>query len=68
MDDWITTSEAAEISGFHIEYIRRIIRNGIIYGKKWGREWMVDRNSLLEYLELNRRPGPKVKNNGESNT
>ena len=27
---WITTREAAEISGYHINYIRRLIRQGKI--------------------------------------
>ena len=61
MEDWITTASAAKLSGFHVEYIRRLVRSGQIHAKKWGREWMVDRNSLLEYLEMERRPGPKQK-------
>ena len=58
-DFWITTAEAAQISGFHIEYVRRLIRKGTLRARKWGREWMIDRESLLHYLSLDNRPGPK---------
>ena len=68
MEDLITTAEAAEYSGFHVEYIRRLIRNDHIRARKWGREWMVDRKSLLVYLEMDRRPGPKAEKSGESET
>jgi excisionase family DNA binding protein len=59
LDEWITTTEAANLSGFHIEHIRRLIRNGHVDARKWGREWMVDRNSLVAYLDMERKPGPK---------
>lgn len=68
MEDWITTAEASELSGFHQEYIRRLSRKGLINAKKWGREWMVDKNSLIEYLDMDRRPGPKANDNGGSKT
>jgi len=61
MSDWITTTEAVRISGFHVEHIRRLIRNGQIGARKWGREWMVDKTSLIAYLAMERRPGPKPK-------
>ena len=58
-DEWITTTEAANISGYHIEYIRHLTRNGLIDAKKWGREWMVNLKSFQEYLASERKPGPK---------
>jgi len=58
-EEWITTTEAANISGFHIEYIRRLVRGGTIVAKKWGREWMVKRSSFDEYLASEKKPGPK---------
>jgi excisionase family DNA binding protein len=30
LSDWITTQEAAELSGFHPEYVRRLARQGKI--------------------------------------
>jgi len=59
IDDWITTTEAAKISGYHVEYLRWLIRNSHIDAQKWGREWMVNSASLLEYLSKDKKPGPK---------
>ena len=61
MEGWITTTEAAKISGFHVEHIRRLIRKDIITARKWGREWMVSQESLVSYLNEERKPGPKPK-------
>ena len=60
-ENWITTAEAVEISKFHIEYVRKLIRSRRLAARKWGREWMVSRQSLISYLQLERKPGPKQK-------
>jgi excisionase family DNA binding protein len=49
-EDWITTSEAAALSGYHPEYLRFLIRNSRIAGRKFGTIWQVSRKSLLQYL------------------
>jgi hypothetical protein len=51
MDDWITTAEAAEISRYHVEYIRQLARDGKFIAQKWARDWMISRASFLEYLQ-----------------
>ncbi len=65
MPDWITTSEAAALSGYHPDYIRRLIRVGIVMGQKFGEVWQVDRVSLMAYVrkaeKLGRKRGPKVR-------
>jgi len=48
--DWITTEEAAEITGYHPEYLRKLIRNTKIYAEKKGNTWWVDRKAVLTYL------------------
>ena len=50
-DDWMTTAEAAEFSGYHPEHLRRLIRSGGIEGRKFGIVWQVSRQSLIAYLE-----------------
>ena len=50
-DEWISVSEAAEISGYNPEYIRRLIRDRDIEGKKFSIVWQVRRESLLDYIE-----------------
>jgi excisionase family DNA binding protein len=63
-DDWITTTEAAEISGYHVEYIRKILQTRKVKGQKWGREWQVSRSSLLAHIrkaeKLGAKRGPKT--------
>jgi excisionase family DNA binding protein len=64
MADWITTVEAAQMSGYHVNYVRRLIKSGRIKGKKmWGRDWMVSRASLLTHVrqieKLGGKRGPK---------
>ena len=66
MADWITTEEAAELSGYHIFYLRRVIRSGKIKAEKKGGSWWIDRSSLLEYSKQattsdDKRHGPKKK-------
>ena len=48
--DYITAEEAAEQSGYHVNYIRRLMRMGRITGRKAGLMWWVDRESLRAYL------------------
>ena len=50
MPDWITTAEAVDISGYHSDYLRRLMREGKIAGEKKGQMWWIDRDSLQSYL------------------
>jgi len=50
-DEWLSVTEAAEISGYHPEYIRRLIRDDEIVAKKFSIVWQVNRKSLLAYVE-----------------
>ncbi len=64
IDDWITTKEAAELSGYHPDHLRRLIRAEEITARKFGIVWQVSRQSLLTYLEAanqssDKRWGPK---------
>ena len=62
--EWITTSEAAELSGYHPEYLRELIRTEKVHGRKFGNVWQISKQSLLTYLSDSRgsedkRRGPK---------
>jgi len=48
--EWITTTEAARLSKYHPEHIRKLIRAGSIEAQKFGEVWQVKRASLLEYV------------------
>jgi excisionase family DNA binding protein len=49
MADWITVSQARELTGYNAEYLRQLIRAGEIKAQKFGTLWQVDRKSLLAY-------------------
>ncbi len=59
MAEWITTAEAARISGYTLYHLRYLINEGKVTGKKWGREWQVDKVSLLGYIRKVERLGAK---------
>ena len=57
--EWITTSEAAELTGYGPVTFRWLVREGRIAGRKRGRDWFLDRSSVLEYVEEMRQLGPQ---------
>ena len=59
--DWITTGEASDMSGLTNDWIRKMCRKGIIECRRFGRDWMVSRSSLDDYLNTPRKTGPKPK-------
>ena len=59
MEDWLTTYEAVRISGYELDYIRKLIRAKKIAGRKWGQSWQVSRTSLMEFLKSQEQQGQK---------
>lgn len=59
MIDWITTAEAARVSKYHPEHIRRLIKSNKIMAKKFGEVWQIDRRSLLAYIKATEKQGKK---------
>lgn len=59
MPDWITVDEAAEASGYHPEYVRRLARQGRIGAEKKGRDWWIDRDKFRAYLAAAEALGTK---------
>ncbi len=64
MVDWITTTEAVALTGYHPDYLRDLIQEGKIKARKFGQVWQVNRKSLLAYVQAaeksqDRRRGPK---------
>lgn len=50
-DEWLSVAEAAKLSGYHPEYVRRLIRDGEIEARKFSIVWQVKRKSLESYVE-----------------
>lgn len=64
-DEWLTTEQAAELSGYHVNHLRRLIRAGVIRAKKLSFLWLVHRQALLDYMAQaeqsdDKRRGPKT--------
>ncbi len=59
MEDWLTTFEAARLSGYELDYIRKLIRSRQLVGRKWGQSWQVSRQSLTEFLKTRENQGAK---------
>ena len=58
-DEWLDVNEAAKLSGYHPEHIRRLVRQGAITAKKFSIVWMVSSNSLLAYMKSQEKVPPK---------
>jgi hypothetical protein len=59
MERWITLAEAVELSGYDPVHLRRLLRSGEIAGKKISIVWLVDRQSLQQYMDWIRERGSK---------
>ncbi len=71
MADWIDTEEASQLSGYHIDHIRLLLREKKIAGKKKGGAYWVDKKSLLDYIAAtedieDKRHGPRGKPSQDS--
>jgi excisionase family DNA binding protein len=49
--DFITTEDAARMLNFHVEHVRRLLREGDLKGEKIGKTWLVLRKSVEEYIK-----------------
>jgi len=47
----ISVKSAAFHSGYNVQYLRRLIRNGRLTGMKLGQAWLIDKRTLEAYLE-----------------
>lgn len=56
--EWITTKEAAELTGYTVAYFRQLILRGVLHAKKRGRDWFLRKEDVIAYAEEMRRLGP----------
>lgn len=61
IDDLISLSEAAKISGFTTRHLRHLAEIDELWAKKLGRNWFTTDQAIREYLSHFRKPGPKPK-------
>jgi len=63
----LSVNEAAKVSGYHPEHIRRLIREGKIKAQKFSSVWQVDRYSLQVYIRKTEIKGKKRGPKGDRN-
>ena len=61
LDELISLSEAAELTGLSASHLRLVVRQGEIWGRKLGRNWLTTEQAVREYLAQEIKPGPKPK-------
>jgi excisionase family DNA binding protein len=64
LNNLISVKSAARISGYSLQYLRRLLRTGRLIGLKVGQLWLIEKTAFDTYLEKNteasdRRYGPK---------
>lgn len=59
MEEWLTSYDAASMSGYNPDYIRQLIRSRKVLGRKWGQAWQVNRQSLQDYIAAAKKQGER---------
>ena len=64
LNNYISVQVASTYSGYSLQYLRRLLRNGKLEGIKIGQLWLVDKGALdicLKQMQntTNQRFGPK---------
>jgi excisionase family DNA binding protein len=57
-DEWITTAEAAKLAGYKPAHIRYLVKEGHVIGQKFGRDWMINQESIQSYVRKMKELGP----------
>lgn len=57
--EYITTPQAAERASLSANYIATLLRKKKLEGFQLGRDWFVYTDSLNQFLQTTRKPGPK---------
>ena len=57
----LTTKEASERYDLSTWRIIQLVNAGLVKGRRFGHAWMIDEESLAEYVRTPHKPGPKKK-------
>ena len=61
LEELISLSDAAKISGLSPSHLRLLVSRGDIWGVKIGRNWVTTKLAVDQYLVQDNKPGPKLK-------
>lgn len=51
IEDYITVKTASKYSGYNEQYLRRLIRVGIIKTRNIGQLWLIERSEFGKYIQ-----------------
>jgi excisionase family DNA binding protein len=51
LNNHVSVKTAATLSGYSLQYLRRLLRTGKLNGVKIGQLWLIDKIGLAAYLE-----------------
>lgn len=51
LSEFMTTEDAAKELGYHVYSVRRMVRNNLLAGQKFGRVILISKASVKKYLE-----------------
>jgi len=57
--EWITTRLAAQLVGYTQRRVRQLAVLGTITAMKFGRDWQIEKSSLLAYVRKTEKQGAK---------
>jgi excisionase family DNA binding protein len=61
-EGWVNTTEAATLTGYSQAYMRMLAHSGQVEARKMGRDWLINRESLLAYKHQMDVLGPEKHN------
>ncbi len=57
MTERLTARQAAEVLGYHIRHVHRLLKNGDLRGEQFNRVWIIGRAEVEEVLRLRAEHG-----------
>lgn len=57
LEDWLNTTEAAELTGYSQAYMRMLARRGEVEARKVSRDWLLNKQDLLAFKQRMDRLG-----------
>ena len=57
MSERLTAQEVAELLGYHVDHVYRLLWSGRLRGELFGRTWIIDRSEVETVLELRAEHG-----------
>jgi excisionase family DNA binding protein len=60
LNNLFSVKAAGDLSGYSLQYLRRLLRNGKLIGLKVGQLWLIELAAFEAYLESVSKVGPHV--------